>query len=265
MKVLGFAAYSGNGKTTLIEGLIPLLAARNLKVSVIKHSHHGFEADRPGKDSDRYRRAGATGVQVIFGRAPPIRTCRCCWQGWPRPTWCSSRVSNMPRFPKSKVHRMAAGTRLLFPDDRRIIALVTDAPVVTALPRFGLKRPRRHRPDLWPGSLAWADRLQIQGKPGIINTMKPDDSRIATIEVLYFARLREVFGRDREQVELPGAVRDVAGLTAWLRSRGDPWERELASGKPVRIRRQPGHGGGGHARRARGRSGLLPAGNRRLT
>lgn len=65
--------------------------------------------------------------------------------------------------------------------------------------------------------------------------MKPDDYRIATIEVLYFARLREVFGREREQVELPGEVQDVAGLTAWLRSRGDPWERELASGKPVRI------------------------------
>ena len=65
--------------------------------------------------------------------------------------------------------------------------------------------------------------------------MKPNDSRIATIEVLYFARLREVFGRDREQVELPGNVQDVGGLTAWLRSRGEVWERELAPGKPVRI------------------------------
>jgi molybdopterin synthase sulfur carrier subunit len=65
--------------------------------------------------------------------------------------------------------------------------------------------------------------------------MKPNDSRIATIEVLYFARLREVFGREREQIELPGNVLDVAGLTAWLRSRGDAWERELAPGKPVRI------------------------------
>ena len=65
--------------------------------------------------------------------------------------------------------------------------------------------------------------------------MKPNDSRIATIEVLYFARLREAFGREREQVELPGSVRDVADLTVWLRSRGEPWERELAPGKPVRI------------------------------
>ena len=65
--------------------------------------------------------------------------------------------------------------------------------------------------------------------------MKPNDSLIATVEVLYFARLREVFGRERERVELPGNVHDVAGLTAWLRSRGDEWERELASGKPVRV------------------------------
>ena len=65
--------------------------------------------------------------------------------------------------------------------------------------------------------------------------MKPNDSRISTIEVLYFARLREVFGREREQVELPGNVQDVAGLTAWLRSRGEAWEGELAPGKPVRI------------------------------
>ncbi len=65
--------------------------------------------------------------------------------------------------------------------------------------------------------------------------MKPNHSRIATIEVLYFARLREAFDRDREQVELPGNVRDVSTLTAWLRSRGAPWEQELAPGKPVRI------------------------------
>ena len=65
--------------------------------------------------------------------------------------------------------------------------------------------------------------------------MKPNDSRTAIIEVLYFARLREAFGREREQVELPGDVQDVAGLTAWLRSRGESWQRELAPGKPVRI------------------------------
>jgi molybdopterin synthase sulfur carrier subunit len=65
--------------------------------------------------------------------------------------------------------------------------------------------------------------------------MKRYESRVATVEVLYFARLRETFGRERERVELPGNVTDVAGLTTWLRSRGEPWARELAPGRPVRI------------------------------
>lgn len=65
--------------------------------------------------------------------------------------------------------------------------------------------------------------------------MKPDDTRIACINVLYFARLREAFGRDRERVELPVTVRDVAGLTAWLRTRGEAWDRELAAGRSVRV------------------------------
>ena len=65
--------------------------------------------------------------------------------------------------------------------------------------------------------------------------MKPDDSRITTIEVLYFARLREAFGCDSERVAVPESVKDVAGLTAWLRQRGAAWSHELATGKPVLI------------------------------
>ena len=65
--------------------------------------------------------------------------------------------------------------------------------------------------------------------------MKPDDSRIATIELRYFARLREAFGMEQEALSLPGIVRDVSGLIAWLRTRGGSWERELAPGKPVRV------------------------------
>jgi molybdopterin synthase sulfur carrier subunit len=58
---------------------------------------------------------------------------------------------------------------------------------------------------------------------------------IATVQVLYFARLREAFGCDRESVELPGSVGTVAELTAWLRNRGEVWAHELAAGKPVRV------------------------------
>ena len=57
--VLGFAAFSGSGKTTLLEKLIPILRRRGIRLALVKHSHHDFEMDRPGKDSDRLRRAGA--------------------------------------------------------------------------------------------------------------------------------------------------------------------------------------------------------------
>ena len=60
LKIFGFAAYSGSGKTTLIENLVPLFVARGLKVSLIKHAHHAFDVDQPGKDSYRHRQAGAT-------------------------------------------------------------------------------------------------------------------------------------------------------------------------------------------------------------
>ena len=62
MKVFGFAGYSGSGKTTLIEQLIPRFVARGLKVSLIKHAHHGFDIDKPGKDSWRHREAGCSEV-----------------------------------------------------------------------------------------------------------------------------------------------------------------------------------------------------------
>ncbi|TIC87185.1 molybdopterin-guanine dinucleotide biosynthesis protein B [Crenobacter intestini] len=64
-KVLGVAGFSGCGKTTLIEALLPSLAARGLTVSVIKHSHHALEVDTPGKDSDRHRKAGANQVLLL--------------------------------------------------------------------------------------------------------------------------------------------------------------------------------------------------------
>ncbi len=65
MKVFGFAGWSGSGKTTLVEKLIPEFTARGLRVSVIKHAHHGFDLDKPGKDSWRHREAGATQVLML--------------------------------------------------------------------------------------------------------------------------------------------------------------------------------------------------------
>src|SRR3954470_14215693 len=64
MKVVGFAGYSGSGKTTLIERVIPALKLRGLRVSVVKHAHHAFDIDHPGKDTYRHREAGAFEVVV---------------------------------------------------------------------------------------------------------------------------------------------------------------------------------------------------------
>lgn len=64
MKVVGFAGYSGSGKTTLLERVIPALRQRGLRVSVVKHAHHRFDIDHPGKDSWRHRQAGAFEVVV---------------------------------------------------------------------------------------------------------------------------------------------------------------------------------------------------------
>src|SRR5712692_6158366 len=64
MKIFGFAGYSGSGKTTLIEQLVPQFVMRGLKVSLIKHAHHGFDIDQPGKDSYRHREAGCSEVLI---------------------------------------------------------------------------------------------------------------------------------------------------------------------------------------------------------
>jgi molybdopterin-guanine dinucleotide biosynthesis protein B len=147
LKVFGFAAYSGNGKTTLIENLVPLLLARGLKVSVIKHAHHDFDVDRPGKDSHRHRQAGATEVLVSSAtRWALMHELR--GQAEPELSHLLKRLSpgdlvlvegfkNEP-IPKIEVHRAAAGTALLHPSDRFIVALATDAPVDTDLPVFRL-------------------------------------------------------------------------------------------------------------------------------
>src|SRR5664279_6022160 len=64
MRVFGFAGWSGSGKTTLIEGIIPRLVARGRSVSLVKHAHHAFDIDQPGKDSHRHRQAGCTEVLI---------------------------------------------------------------------------------------------------------------------------------------------------------------------------------------------------------
>jgi molybdopterin-guanine dinucleotide biosynthesis protein B len=151
--VLGFAAYSGSGKTTLLSALLPMLAERGLRVGVIKHSHHDFEIDQPGKDSYRLRKAGARQMLI----ASPLRSALIEENPAPREPQLAGLLNRLDRdnldlilvegfrqarFPKIEIHRAATGKPFLHPDDPSIIAIASDAPLDTALPRLDLNQPR---------------------------------------------------------------------------------------------------------------------------
>jgi molybdopterin-guanine dinucleotide biosynthesis protein B len=146
-KVFGFAGYSGSGKTTLIERVIPQLVLQGLKVSLVKHAHHDFDLDTPGKDSYRHREAGASEVLVSGGRR---------WvlmhelRGAPEPDLDQQLARLSPcdlvlvegyktyPIPKMEVYRYQTNNPPLFPGDRNIVAVATDVPLDTPLPQFDL-------------------------------------------------------------------------------------------------------------------------------
>lgn len=147
MKIFGFAGWSGSGKTTLIEKLIPRFVQRGLRVSLIKHAHHTFDVDTPGKDSYRHRHAGASEVLVTSSRR---------WvlmhelRGTHEPTFedqirhlspCDLLLVEGFKFapiPKLEIWREETGEALLHPNDANIVALATDSKVETRLPVFDL-------------------------------------------------------------------------------------------------------------------------------
>jgi molybdopterin-guanine dinucleotide biosynthesis adapter protein len=141
MRVIGLAGWSGAGKTTLVTRVIPVLVARGLRVSTIKHAHHDFDVDIPGKDSHAHRQAGASEVFVSSARRwAHIHELR----GEAEP----SLKDIFPRLnpadlvivegfkrephPKLEVYRAALGKPLLHPDDDWIVALASDAPVAAS-------------------------------------------------------------------------------------------------------------------------------------
>lgn len=138
MKVFGFAGWSGSGKTTLIERLIPLFVGRGLTVSLIKHAHHGFDVDQPGKDSYRHRRAGASEVLVSSGQRWALMH---ELRGAPEPGLDELVQHIAPcdlllvegfkkeAIPKLEVYRAQVGMPLLFTDDPYIVAVASDVPL----------------------------------------------------------------------------------------------------------------------------------------
>lgn len=150
MKIFGFAGYSGSGKTTLIEKLIPLFVQRGLKVSLIKHAHHTFDVDQPGKDSFRHRHAGCTEVLVTSSRRWALMH---ELRGAPEPTLKDQIERLSPcdlllvegfkhePIPKLEVYRAEVGEAMIHPHDKNIVAVASDAKVDTQLPQLDLNAP----------------------------------------------------------------------------------------------------------------------------
>ena len=144
MRLIGLAGWSGSGKTTLLAKLIPVLIVRGRTVSTLKHAHHEFDIDKPGKDSHTHRLAGATEVLISSARRwalmhelrdepePLLRDLL------PRLTSVDLVIVEgykSQSHPKLEVHRAAVGKPLLYPNDPNIVAIASDArPAALQLP-----------------------------------------------------------------------------------------------------------------------------------
>jgi len=150
MKVFGFAGYSGSGKTTLIEQLIPDFIARGLRVSLVKHAHHRFDVDQPGKDSWRHRQAGATEVMLSSSQRWALMH---ELRGAPEPTLAEQLGRLSPcdlvlvegfkhaPIPKLEIFRPSLGHPPLHSGDRSVVAVATDEALSIDLPVLDLNHP----------------------------------------------------------------------------------------------------------------------------
>src|SRR5689334_22628150 len=163
-RVLGIAGWSGSGKTTLITRLIPFLAARGLRIATLKHAHHAFDVDQPGKDSNEHRKAGASEVIVSSARrwvqmheigggveatlADHLRRLSPCdlvlIEGY-----------KSEAHPKLEFFREATGKPSLHPTDEAIVAVASDQPLA------GLRIPRVDLNDI----AAVADLILARAEP----------------------------------------------------------------------------------------------------
>jgi molybdopterin-guanine dinucleotide biosynthesis protein B len=137
-RVLGIVGWSGSGKTTLITRLIPLLVQRGLRITTLKHAHHGFDVDQPGKDSYEHRKAGASEVLVSSSRRwvqmHEVGNSAEATLGelLARASPCDLILIEgfkSERHPKLEVHRPALGKEPLHKQDPHIVAIATDQPL----------------------------------------------------------------------------------------------------------------------------------------
>ena len=147
MKILGIAGWSGSGKTTLTLRLIPALGQRGVSVSTVKHAHHNFDVDKPGKDSWEHRQAGAREVLVASGRRwalmhelrgavePPLAALLARLS--PVDLVVVEGYKRAPH-PKLVVHRSAVDGPPLWPDDPNVLAVACDGETAAAVQTDGL-------------------------------------------------------------------------------------------------------------------------------
>ena len=151
--VLGFAAYSGTGKTTLLEKLLPLMKLQGLRVAMIKQTHHDFDIDKPGKDSYRLRKAGAQQMLIASDRRCALMT----EYDQPRDHELSDLIARLDLddidlilvegfrhlpFPKIELHRPSTGKPQIFPSEDSVIAVATDDAMDTGrLPMLNINVP----------------------------------------------------------------------------------------------------------------------------
>ncbi len=138
MKVVGFCGYSGSGKTTLVEKLIPALKMRGLRVSVVKHAHHRFDIDHPGKDSFRHREAGAFEVLIAsqnrmalireFEQPTELTVYQMIAELQASVDWVLVEGFKHSALPKLEVWRASVGKPARYVSDPCIVAIATDSP-----------------------------------------------------------------------------------------------------------------------------------------
>ena len=191
MRIIGLAGWSGAGKTTLLVRVIPLLTARGLRVSTVKHAHHGFDIDQPGKDSWEHRQAGATEVLVASGRRWALMHELRDGAEPDLPSLLSHLtaadlvlVEGFKRDapPKIEVHRPSVGKAMLHPGDPTIIAVASDEALPgVALPVLPLDDPAAVAD--WLMAHAAAGRPSLGGQlrwPTSTSTMPRDSDDSST-------------------------------------------------------------------------------------
>jgi len=153
--ILGFAAFSGTGKTTLLVQLLPMLKQKGLRIGMIKHAHHDFDIDTPGKDSYELRKAGADQMLITSKRRWALMVETPNVQDDPDLNHMLQQLDQdrldlvlvegfkHVHFPKIELHRPTLGKPLLFPEDDSIIAIATDQAIEQPckLPKLDLNEP----------------------------------------------------------------------------------------------------------------------------